>query len=290
MNYDDKTLKKLQRVELGILKDFEHLCKKYNLDYFLGGGSAIGAIRHQGFIPWDDDIDVNMTRKDYNQFLEIAKNEKEYLQKYKVVNNETDPNFPLMHTHWILKGTKFITEDFKHIDADLGIFLDIFCFDNVPDDDKLMKKQGTRAWLLGKFVILCGVKKPVIYIRGIKAKIILAISFIVHNTFKLFRLKPSFFYKKAKKEALKYNHTTTKRMAYMFDPQRFTSILSKDEIFPTKKVMFDGVETRVANQVEVYLTKRFGNYMELPPVDKRHNHCPYILDFGDNDNKQRSPL
>ena len=67
--YDEETLKKLQAIELEILKDFNDLCDKYDIDYFGCGGTAIGAVRHGGFIPWDDDIDVGLLRKDYEKFL-----------------------------------------------------------------------------------------------------------------------------------------------------------------------------------------------------------------------------
>ena len=70
--YDQDTLQHLKQVELDILKDFIKICQKYNLTYFATGGTAIGALRHQGFIPWDDDIDVCMLRKDYDTFMRVA--------------------------------------------------------------------------------------------------------------------------------------------------------------------------------------------------------------------------
>ena len=126
--YDEKVLKKLQKIELGILKEFDKICEDNNLDYFLVGGSAIGIVRHKGFIPWDDDIDVGMNRKDYDKFLEIAK--EKHSDKYTVMNNDTNPKFPLMNTRWGLNGTEYKTADLKDIPGNFGIFLDIFCFDN----------------------------------------------------------------------------------------------------------------------------------------------------------------
>ena len=74
---DNDTLKKLQEVELEILEEFDRICKKHNLTYFAVGGTLIGVIRHEGFIPWDDDIDLGMPRKDYDKFIEICENTKE---------------------------------------------------------------------------------------------------------------------------------------------------------------------------------------------------------------------
>ena len=73
--YDQKTLKKLQAVEFEVFQKFQQICRKYDLPYFAAGGTAIGAVRHKGFIPWDDDIDVCMLRKDYERFLDVAPQE-----------------------------------------------------------------------------------------------------------------------------------------------------------------------------------------------------------------------
>ena len=78
--YEESTLKKLQGIQLGILKDFIDVCKKYDLKYFLIFGTAIGAARHKGFIPWDDDIDIGMLRSDYDKFIDIM--DKEMGEKY----------------------------------------------------------------------------------------------------------------------------------------------------------------------------------------------------------------
>ena len=281
--YDDKTLKKLQKIELNILKEFDSICEKNKLDYFLVGGSAIGVVRHHGFIPWDDDIDVGMNRKDYDKFLKIAK--EKYSKKYTIMNNDTNPKFPLMNTRWGLNGTEYKTKDLKDIPGNFGIFLDIFCFDNIPDDEKLMKKQGTKAWFYGKMLVLSGVKKPVLYYYGIKAKILSCIFFCSHYVLKIFHLTSKYFYKKAYKYAIKYKDEDTKKFAYMFDPKRFTSIIDKSDVYPTKKMKFENIEVRVPCKIERYLERRYGDYMKLPPVEKRHNHPPYSLKFDDEDLK-----
>lgn len=277
-NYTEEMLSRLQQIELTILKDFDDLCQKNNLSYFLCGGSAIGAVRHGGFIPWDDDIDVGMSRNDYDRFLEIASTE--YADTYKIMNNIFNPDFPLMNTRWGLNGTKFVPLDFKNVKGDFGIFLDIFCFDNIPDDENMMKKQATRAWFWGKLLVLSGVSDPVIYVYGWKAKVMKFVLKIAHYVLRILHLKPRFFYKRAATYMLKYKNASTQRMAYMFDPQRYTSIILKSDIYPVKRMKFEDIEVSVPAKIEAYLSHRYGNYMKLPPEDKRHNHPPYILDFG----------
>ncbi|MCD8022436.1 MAG: LicD family protein, partial [Lachnospiraceae bacterium] len=97
--YDPEVLKKIQAVELDMLKDFDALCEKYHLEYFCVGGTTIGLLRHQGYIPWDDDIDIGMMRSDYDRFLEVA--EKEYGDKYSGLNFEPNPRSPLLTTRWV---------------------------------------------------------------------------------------------------------------------------------------------------------------------------------------------
>lgn len=278
--YDSETLKKLQTLELEILRDFNDLCDKYDIDYFGCGGTAIGAVRHGGFIPWDDDIDIGFLRKDYEKFLKVA--EKEYGNKYSILNAEVDPGYPLMTSRWVLNGTSFKEECFKELDCNFGIFLDLFCFDNIPDDTKKMKKQMWRGWFWGKLMILLAIKKPTVYQQGITQKVIYFISYVMHYALKLFHVSPEYLYKKAKKYATYYEEEKTKRVAFMFDPTPFTSIMNVEDVLPTKSMDYSGIKIRVPNHIEKYLEVRYGgNYMELPPEEKRHNHPPYDLDFGD---------
>lgn len=100
--YDQDTLQHLKQVELDILKDFIKICQKYNLTYFATGGTAIGALRHQGFIPWDDDIDVCMLRKDYDTFMRVAP--KEMGDTYIFMDAHTEPRYPLMFGKMIKKA------------------------------------------------------------------------------------------------------------------------------------------------------------------------------------------
>ncbi len=281
-DYEPEVLEKLQKIELSILKDFAELCEKHNIDYFGCGGTAIGAARHGGFIPWDDDIDIGLTRENYDKFLKIA--DKEFEGKYRILNAETDKNYALMSTRLVKIGTKFQEECFKKSKCDFGIFLDMYCFDNVPDDEKLMKKQAFWAWIWGKLLVMSEVSHPTLYMFGLKKAVVSTVAFIGHYCLKIIPGSKRFFYKKAKAATTKYIGQDTKRIAYLFDPSRYTSMLLKDDIVPTCKMQYSGLEIRFPGKMDSYLRKRYGDdYMTPPPEDKRHNHPPYILSFGDED-------
>lgn len=138
MIYSSEQLKKLQKVEVEIVSEVIRICNKFNLDYFTVGGTTLGAIRHNGFIPWDDDIDIGLIRTDYDKFIKVAPNElrKEFvLQHY-----ETEKATPTYHAKVMKKGTIFLEGYARNIDIEHGIFVDIMPFDKVPDDELLLSK------------------------------------------------------------------------------------------------------------------------------------------------------
>lgn len=126
----DSRLRKLQLMELEILNEFVGLCEKHDLRYYLVGGTLLGAVRHQGFIPWDDDIDVAMPREDYDKFAEICREElgKDYFYQ----SPETDPHYFLTYAKIRKNGTEVYEERFQNAKFHKGIFIDIFPLDFCP--------------------------------------------------------------------------------------------------------------------------------------------------------------
>lgn len=277
--YDDVTLHRLQQIELEILRDFDELCTENGLTYFGCGGTAIGAVRHHGMIPWDDDIDVALLRPDYEKFLRIAK-QKKYRKKYYVVNASTRKNYPLMTTRWCRRGTKFKEDALKNIEGELGIFLDIYCFDNIPDNEILMKIHGWRSWFWGKLLILYWIDEPVLYFGGLLGKVVTGTCKAVHRGMRILHVSPRWLYRHTKRVSGCYNGQTTRRANFLHDPKPFISIVDKKDIFPVQRMEFSGQEICEPADVDAYLSRRFGDYMTMPPEDKRHNHPPYELDLG----------
>lgn len=126
----DPRLRRLQLAELEILDEFVHVCEKYGLRYYLVGGTLLGAVRHQGFIPWDDDIDVAMPREDYDRFADVAASE--LGPQYFYQSPETDPYYFLTYAKMRKNGTEIYEERFKNARFHKGIFIDIFPLDFCP--------------------------------------------------------------------------------------------------------------------------------------------------------------
>lgn len=277
--YDRATIEKLQNVLRSMLGDFDALCKKHGLRYFAGGGTAIGALRHGGMIPWDDDIDVCLLRDDYEKFLSLA--ETEYGDKYYVLNNRTHPDYPLPTTRWCLRGTIYREECMKYLGrVPFGIFLDVCAFDPIPDDDRAARRQWRRAWFWGKLAVLRGVRSPVFYGGGIRARLVAAACFAGHYllraaTGRRFLAKRAEFWARRSE-----GKPGCSRAAWMFDTKLYASQVMVEAVRNGRSVPFDGGTIELSADVDAYLRRHFGDYMQIPPPEKRHNHPPRELDFG----------
>ena len=131
-NYDDNSLKHLQNLELMILKDFIKFCDENNLKYYLYGGSLLGAVRHEGFIPWDDDIDVIMFRDDFEKFKKLFLSKAN--DKYELLTNEVYDDYFLLFSKLMLKNTLFEEWWVNQVNFNVGINIDIFVLDYVSDN------------------------------------------------------------------------------------------------------------------------------------------------------------
>ena len=276
--YDDFTLKRIQEVELEILKDFMDICDRHGLDYFGIAGTGIGALRHHGFIPWDDDIDVAMPRDDFEKLLPLV--EKEMGDKYLIMNAERYPNYPLMTTRMTMRGTKFKEEALKNIDAPLGIFLDLYPLDKVSDNHKEARRQARDAWFWSKILILRSIPFPMLGFSGWKAKIIHAICGLAHLVLSILHVPKTWIYKKAYEAETRSNHyTKTKNLDFFCDTTPYMNLYAVKDIYPLRKLPFEDVELNFPHNLHNNLTGMYGDYMQLPPEEKRKNHYPYELEF-----------
>lgn len=276
--YDDFTLKRIQEVELEILKDFMDICDRHGLDYFGIAGTGIGALRHHGFIPWDDDIDVAMPRDDFEKMLPLV--EKEMGDKYLIMNAERYPNYPLMTTRMTMRGTKFKEEALKNIDAPLGIFLDLYPLDKVSDNPKEARRQARDAWFWSKILILRSIPFPMLGFSGWKAKIIHAICGLAHLVLSILHVPKTWIYKKAYEAETRSNHyTKTKNLDFFCDTTPYMNLYAVKDIYPLRKLPFEDVELNFPHNLHNNLTGMYGDYMQLPPEEKRKNHYPYELEF-----------
>ena len=143
--YTAEQLKCLQEIEIDILKEIERVCDVLDIQYFANYGTLLGAVRHKGFIPWDDDIDICMLRKDYDRFILEAP--KVLKKGYTLQHFLVDPNTPTYHAKVRKDGTRFAEDYIENMPIHQGIFVDVFPYDKTADDEECRKKHMKKARL-----------------------------------------------------------------------------------------------------------------------------------------------
>lgn len=249
-------LGKLQDNIYNIFVEFDRICSKYDIKYSMEGGTLLGAVKYQNFVPWDDDIDVIMRREDYEKFLQLAP--KELDKKFFLQSFDNVDEFPLNYAKLCLNGTRICNYDYTHLKKmNHGIFMDIFPIDNV-----IPNKLRTHCSQVGVFTSARKIKLGVnLRAKGIKKFI-----------FKILSLLPlKYLTKKVKKNCMKYNRKAT---GYRYE------VCNSNKKFPPMpanmydeyvEIPFRDKKFKAIKAYDELLKSRFGNdYMDtLPPVEAR---------------------
>ena len=286
-NYPPEIIKRLQHVELQILKDFDKVCRKYNLTYFALFGTAIGAIRHHGFIPWDDDIDVGMMREDYERLRSIPKSE---WGDYDIVFPEDDVSYHQPITRLYKRNTLFVRQNAIKYDKPKGngsimrpIFFDIFEFSHVPDaktakcySNKMVNLQ--RLYWYSKTGMKLHRDDPFQFkLRCLRNDMIHKCLNIINKPELIFCRK---IYDTIKCLDNKGGHWVTTFVSGV-PSEIVASCFPEEQMFPVVYVPFEDTHIPIQRNYHEMLTSIYGDYMQLPPEEQRVNHTPAILDFGD---------
>lgn len=271
--YNQKALKKLQSLELMILKDFIKVCEDNDLRYYLHYGSLLGAIRHKGFIPWDDDLDVLMFREDYERFNQIFKDN--FDEKYQLLNNCTEKEYFYLFSKLMLKDTKCEEKWMSQLNFNIGINIDIFVLDDLSNNKIKRFYQIKKTFLYNKLMIMSKVKLDDLPMH------IRFISSFTHTFLNIFKITPSVISKKYLNFLKKYGD---KKSNLVFDnsapAQAYPQIFNRNDFEPSVKVKFEDIEATVPKNYDKILKNIYGDYMQLPPKEKRYNHSIDNLDFG----------
>ena len=257
---------------LKVFREFQHLCERRSLRYFAVGGTAIGAIRHHGFIPWDDDLDVAMPREDYDTFLKIAEGElPRHLKVYRGGESKDSPIFFAK----ILDVRDGILEKLSaesRLDITTPPFIDVFVLDGVPDNVNEMKgwwraRRRLRMCQIFRHPESTGVSDG---IGGRMRKILAAVA----GAF----LSPFYPATKSNADMMLLLDACARQWPYekslmitepAFFRFKFSRVFHKCVFEPARMVPFEDGTICVPAKVEEYLTQLFGNYMELPPKEHR---------------------
>lgn len=276
--YTDDELRRLHGVLYEILGEVDRICCKHNIPYFAIGGTAIGLLYDHAILPWDDDVDIGMTRENYERFLQIA--EKELGEKYFLSWYGTEKHTPYYFAKVMKRGTVFVEQICKDIPMRSGIFVDIFPFDRIPDNSALVTVQRRMAeflfcCLIGKEVwIWRHCKKPEVERPSNRGLIPCAITWTIVKCVPKSLLYHSFVFVEKMFNSCRtkfYNNVMTK-----------TDRITDQQLSRLVKKPFGPIAIYAPDDVEQFLRQ---NYPKLHRFDEKEQaevqrHYPYALSFG----------
>lgn len=270
MYYKQEELKKIQEIEIEILQEIIRLCEENNLQYFIIGGTLLGCIRHEGFIPWDDDIDIGMLREDYEKFLKIAP--LQLKNGYTLQHFSTEKNTPTYFAKVRKDGTEFIEKYTRKIKMHHGIFVDIMPYDYIPEESKLREQYNKKTQRLGQLYIAKTVWTTSIT-QNKKKKIFGSIARACLHLCLLFVPKKKIF-ERLDKSLTAYNGIAIKMLS---SRGRSCFECKLEDLFPLKIHRFENIKVYIPAEADKLLKTQYGDYMVLPPEEKRKGHAPYKL-------------
>lgn len=274
----DAQLEKLHKVLLGILDDIISICQKNDLRFILIGGSAIGALRSGGIIPWDDDIDIAMPRVDFQRLCEIVR--KELPEKYSMLHPQDKDNFGRVIPKIRLKGSEYRTILEQDLD-ECGVFIDIYTIENLPDNAIARYFQGMMSMGTG-FCLACRRlwrgRKWFSQLTGglsfrVKCGIGFCLSFAKYETWARWH---DHWNSRCKNEKSKYVSIPADCRHY------FGEMQPRQRLMERMEVDMNGRKCYVPKDADGYLREIYGDYMQIPPVEKQERNCYLVYDIGED--------
>lgn len=254
-NGEGTILRKAQLRLLEMLVEVDRICKKHNIPYWVDGGTALGAARHKGFIPWDDDVDIAVMREDYHRLLKVL--EQELPDKYALQNHKNEKCFYFLFSRVVDTFSLFDYGDevqlFRRKHKHQGIFLDIFFVEKAL----LPVQRFVSPWYQVAFRVRRGIRKSRLLNKASAIVLEQLFGVVIYLLRKLSFMLPD--------NKLTFGYGVP-----------FYREFRRNEIIPTKPVVFEGAKVMGPNNLDAYLRRSFGDYMQIPPPNKRKKHAQYI--------------
>ena len=257
-------LKEIQQMELDILRAFVHYCEAHQLRYILYAGTLLGAVRHNGFIPWDDDVDVAMPRPDYNRFMELVKKHPvgELLKVYVHSDESLDYWVPIAK---LVDERTQGNEIFQGKGVHNGVWIDIFPVDGVPTDVEerkrfIKKMEREKRWLTMETLPFIFSKNPLKLVKRL----------LVY---------PVYLFGRHKNHKIRAQRINDLASSYRYEDSELASVnndgagergvISRSVFEETQKHIFEDLEVNIPVEYDRYLTQIYGDYMTPPPPERR---------------------
>jgi lipopolysaccharide cholinephosphotransferase len=266
LTLDERT--KLHRHLMEAFAEFDRICRAEAIPYYLIAGSLLGAVRHQGIIPWDDDVDLALLRPDHERFVRVAPGELK--DRYFLQTNESDPGFFEPYARIRVNGTKFVNASSVDCDIHHGAYIDIFPLDNVPE-------SPAKRWL---HAALCRLLQTVVLARGRYHDLSPVKNCITKSVRTFLRPIPFRTLMSWLQAAIQLSHNDESTFVVLIDgPRSYRIGCSPRRYFANRiELMFGGYSASAPAMWHEYLTDQYGDYMTPPPEDKR-GKCHSVVDL-----------
>ncbi len=260
------SLAETQEIYLELMTELDRICRENGLRYDLGGGSLLGAVRHGGFIPWDDDIDVNMPRPDYERLLALCTGGELTLPEKRQLVSDRDGTFPRHFARYVRQDVRRLADMAEDWDCPY-IGIDIFPIDGVPENDRRFRHQVWMIRQLRRF-LLTSVEKKGTSRRG-------KFSAAIKDCYRpiLRAIGPFRMAKALDRVCARVDFDTAEYVGGISGMYGLKEKWKKTDMLPQTELPFAGQKFLAVANYDIYLTNLYGDYMALPPEEKRVPHC-----------------
>lgn len=256
----------LKKIQIDILKDVNEFCRSNNIDYWIDCGTLLGAVRHKGYIPWDDDIDIGMLRPDYEKFKTLYKGNSNY--SFLCSENDNTYYFPFGK---VVDNNTVLYEPNKK-GYKIAVYIDVFVYDNAPDSDYALKKMYDKRDFWRKLN-----NAQTGHHRKTNNKFLEILVKLGSSILKLF--PKGYFNKKSIKVCLEYANSSTKRVGNFTSEKRM--VCNKKIFASFIDLPFEDCYFKAPVGYDQWLRSFYGDYMKLPPEDKRVSHHEFEAYYKD---------
>ncbi len=255
----------LQRTEFEILKEFVRICDELDLTYFLVCGSALGAAKYEGFIPWDDDIDVALPRADYEIFCEKA--QKLLPDHLFLQNHRTDEYYHLIFSKIRNSRTTFVEKSYSKLNINHGVYIDVFPLDGYPEDVKLQECVEKEKRRYDK-MRLCCLNIPLSF----KVRILVFLEKMcgIHRN-------PSKFVNRLENYIKQYSIDKSLVWCNHGNWQGKLEYAPREQYGEGVFTQFEGLRVRIPEKIDEYLTQKYGDWRADPPISEKEGHHYYYI-------------
>ena len=266
------TSEELRKIQLDLLQKTADFCESNGLRYFLCGGTLIGAVRHKGYIPWDDDIDVCMSRPDYNKLLEVTGGK--ISDDCRIIDPATDKAYKGVVPVAVYENSYLESKQFKG-EENLKISISIFVYDGAPKSKIMQKYYYAKLYFLRAEHALCRANFK--YVNTRPAQILGPV------ISKLYREKDVYKYKnKILKWQQKYSYEDSELVSTNMDSYSSREVFPKHTFEDSAELEFEGIKSHAFSNYREQLTRYYGDYMQLPPEEQRVPKHKFVAEIDDN--------